>query len=163
MAKTLAKIQTNLWFDDQAEDAVCFYTSIFKNSKKGRISYYTDAGKEFHGKPAGSVMSIEFTLEDQNYTALNGGPVFKLNEAVSIIVNCENQTEADYYWEKLSEGSDENTHRCGWLVDKYGLSWQIIPVEFYELTQDPVNGKKVMQAMFGMKKLDIAKLRQACN
>jgi predicted 3-demethylubiquinone-9 3-methyltransferase (glyoxalase superfamily) len=163
MDAKIAKIQSYLWFDDQAEDAVRFYTAIFKNSGVGKVSRYLDSGQDIHGKPAGSVMAVDFHLEGQEFVALNGGPVYKLNEAISIVVNCETQEELDYYWEKLSAGGDDEAQRCGWLKDKFGLSWQIIPLEFYEMIQDKDTEKsrRVMDAMFKMKKLDLIKLREA--
>ncbi len=140
-----------------------FYTSIFKNSKIGNITRYGEAGYEIHGKPAGTVLTIEFELNGQAFTALNGGPMFKFNEAISFQVNCESQEEVDYYWEKLSEGSDEKAQQCGWLKDKYGLSWQVVPIVLVEmlLDKDPKKSERVMNALFQMKKLDIAKLKQA--
>src|SRR5262245_21480115 len=121
------KIAPCLWFDDQAEEAANFYTSIFKNSKIINISRYGKEGFEIHGRPAGSVMTVAFELDGQKFTALNGGPVFKFNEAVSFQVSCQSQEEVDYFWGKLSEGGDKNAQQCGWLKDKYGVSWQIVP------------------------------------
>ncbi len=159
----MQKITPCLWFDGNAEEAVNFYTSIFKNSKIGNITRYGEAGYEIHGKPAGTVLTIEFELNGQAFTALNGGPMFKFNEAISFQVNCESQEEVDYYWEKLSEGSDEKAQQCGWLKDKYGLSWQVVPIVLVEmlLDKDPKKSERVMNALFQMKKLDIAKLKQA--
>ena len=122
---TTQKITSNLWFDNQAEEAVDFYTSVFKKSKKIKTAYYGKAGKEIHGMPEGSVMTVEFEIEGQRYVALNGGPHFKFNEAVSFIVNCESQDEIDYYWEKLSAGGDKNAQQCGWLKDRFGLWWRV--------------------------------------
>jgi predicted 3-demethylubiquinone-9 3-methyltransferase (glyoxalase superfamily) len=163
MNEKIIKIQTYLWFNDQAEEAVRFYTSIFKNSSIRNTTYYLNSGQDIHGRAGGSVMSVEFCLEGQEFAALNGGQVYKLNEAVSIVVNCENQEELDYYWEKLSTDGDEESQHCGWLKDKYGLSWQIIPFEFYRMIQDAdtTKAKRVMDAMFTMKKMDIEKLRKA--
>jgi predicted 3-demethylubiquinone-9 3-methyltransferase (glyoxalase superfamily) len=154
-----------LWFDNQGEEAAKFYTAIFKNSKIKTISRYGEAGKEFHGKPVGSVMTVVFELNGQEFTALNGGPLFKLNEAVSFQVMCESQAEVDYYWEKLSQGGDEQAQACGWLKDKFGVSWQIIPIEFLELISGPDARKteRVMTAMFQMKKLDINVLKRAAE
>jgi predicted 3-demethylubiquinone-9 3-methyltransferase (glyoxalase superfamily) len=154
-----------LWFDTQAEDAARFYTSIFKNSRIGKISRYGKEGFEIHGKPEGAVMVVEFELNGQKYTALNGGPHFKFNEAVSFQVYCDTQEELDYYWEKLSEGGDEKAQQCGWLKDKYGLSWQVVPAELDELLGDHKSEKsqRAFKAMLNMKKLDIAKIRQAYN
>ena len=162
---SMQKITPCLWFDSNAEEAVNFYTSIFKNSKIGNISRYGEAGYEIHGKPAGTVLTMEFELNGQAFTALNGGPMFKFNEAISFQVNCESQEEVDYYWEKLSEGGDENAQVCGWLKDKYGLSWQIVPTVLGEMLQDKDAGKsgRVMEALLKMKKLDIEKLKEAYN
>ncbi|MGH7792166.1 MAG: VOC family protein [Thermodesulfobacteriota bacterium] len=159
------KITPCLWFDSNAEEAVNFYTSIFKNSKIGNISRYGEAGYEIHGKPAGTVLTMEFELNGQAFTALNGGPMFKFNEAISFQVSCESQEEVDYYWEKLSEGGDENAQVCGWLKDKYGLSWQIVPTVLGEMLQDKDAEKsgRVMEALLKMKKLDIEKLKEAYN
>ena len=151
-----------LWFDDNAEEAVTFYTSVFQNSKIGKTSRYTEAGKEFHGKPAGSVMTMEFELNGQEYTALNGGPMFKFTEAVSFQVHCDTQEEIDHYWEKLGAGGDPNAQACGWLKDKFGLSWQIVPSILGRLAQgDPKKSGAMMQALMKMKKLDIKTLQQA--
>jgi predicted 3-demethylubiquinone-9 3-methyltransferase (glyoxalase superfamily) len=157
------KITPCLWFDDQAEEAVGFYTTIFKNSKVVAVSRYGEAGKEIHGRPAGSVMTVAFELEGQAFTALNGGPVFKFNEAVSFQVDCQTQAEVDHYWKKLSEGGDPSAQQCGWLKDRYGLSWQIVPRVLIEMLMDPDAGKsqRVMTAMLRMKKIDIEELRRA--
>lgn len=162
---TMQKITSNLWFDQQAEEAVKFYTSVFKNSVIGRIARYGKEGHAVHGMPEGTVMTVEFWLADQAFVALNGGPHFKFNEAVSFIVNCETQDEVDFYWEKLSEGGDEKAQMCGWLKDKFGLSWQIIPAILPELitNPDPEKAGRVMNAMLQMKKIDIATLEQAFN
>jgi len=159
----LSRITPCLWFDDQAEEAVQFYTAIFKNSKIGNISRYGEAGREFHGKAPGTVMTVAFELDGQAFTALNGGPVFKFNEAISLQVNCETQQEVDDYWEKLSAGGDEQAQVCGWLKDKYGLSWQIVPSVLPELLKDPdaKRSQRAMEAMLQMKKLDIDKLKRA--
>jgi predicted 3-demethylubiquinone-9 3-methyltransferase (glyoxalase superfamily) len=152
-----------LWFDSQAEEAVTFYTSVFKNSKIKHVSRYSEVGQELHGKPPGSVMAVAFEINGQEFTALNGGPMFKLSEAVSFQVMCESQDEVDYYWEKLSAGGDDNAQACGWLKDRFGLSWQVIPIEFLELLQGPDAKKtqRAMTAMFQMKKLDLAALKKA--
>lgn len=162
MAQT-QRITSNLWFDNQAEEAAKFYTSIFKNSSIGRISRYTEAGKDIHKMPIGSVMTIEFVLDGQTFTGLNGGPVFKFNESISFIVNCETQEEVDYYWEKLNIGGDPNAQQCGWLKDKFGISWQIVPTKFINMLTDPDAEKatRVMNAMFPMKKLDLPALEKA--
>jgi predicted 3-demethylubiquinone-9 3-methyltransferase (glyoxalase superfamily) len=151
-----------LWFDSNAEEAVNFYISIFKNSKIGATSRYTEAGREFHGKPPGSVMSVEFEINGQKCTALNGGPMFKFTEAISFQVHCDTQEEIDYYWEKLGAGGDPNAQACGWLKDKFGLSWQIVPSILGELAHgEPKKSGSVMQALMKMKKLDIKTLQQA--
>jgi predicted 3-demethylubiquinone-9 3-methyltransferase (glyoxalase superfamily) len=162
---TMQKITPNLWFDDQAEEAAKFYTSIFKNSSIGKITRYGKEGKEIHGRPEGSVMVIEFELEGQKFTALNGGPVFKFNEAISFIINCDSQQEVDHYWDKLTEGGDKKSQMCGWLKDKFGVSWQVIPVEMGKMLSDPDAGKsqRVMKAMLQMKKIDLQELRKAYN
>jgi predicted 3-demethylubiquinone-9 3-methyltransferase (glyoxalase superfamily) len=154
-----------LWFDTQAEEAARFYTSIFKNSKIGKISRYGKEGFEIHGRPEGTVMTVEFELNGLKFTALNGGPHFKFNEAVSFMIYCDTQEELDYYWEKLSEGGDEKAQQCGWLKDKYGLSWQVGTAELDELMSDPRSEKsqRAFKAMLGMKKLDIEKIKQAYN
>jgi predicted 3-demethylubiquinone-9 3-methyltransferase (glyoxalase superfamily) len=159
----MPKITPCLWFDDNAEEAVNFYTSVFKNSKIKTISRYGEAGHEIHGKSAGSVMTVAFDLEGQAFTALNGGPVFKFNEAISLQVNCEAQQEVDYYWEKLSEGGDEKAQQCGWLKDKYGVSWQIIPTVLGAMLQDkdPKKSERVMSALLQMRKIDIRTLEKA--
>lgn len=160
---TMQKITSNLWFDKQAEEAVKFYTSVFKNSKIGRIARYGNEGQDIHGMPEGSVMTIQFWLEGQEFVALNGGPIFKFNEAISFIVNCNTQEEIDNYWEKLSSGGDKKAQVCGWLKDKFGLSWQIVPVALPEMLSDPDTEKsqRVMKVMLQMKKLDIATLEDA--
>lgn len=160
---TMKKITSNLWFENQAEEAAIFYTSIFKNSRIGRIARYGKEGEEIHRQKPGSVMTIEFELEGQQFLGLNGGPVFKFNEAISFIVNCETQEEIDYYWEKLSEDGDPKARQCGWLKDKYGLSWQIVPTVLAGLISDsdPVRSGRVMNAVLAMEKLDIAKLEKA--
>jgi predicted 3-demethylubiquinone-9 3-methyltransferase (glyoxalase superfamily) len=151
------KITPFLWFDDQAEEAMNHYVSIFKNSKVGRITRYGDAGPA----PKGSVMTASFELEGQPFTALNGGPQFKFTEAVSFVVDCETQAEVDELWEKLSAGGQEG--QCGWLKDKFGLSWQIVPKALIELMSDPdpEKSRRVTEAMMQMTRIDIARLRQA--
>jgi predicted 3-demethylubiquinone-9 3-methyltransferase (glyoxalase superfamily) len=157
------RITPCLWFDDQALPAAEFYTAIFKNSKIGKISRYGEAGREVHGKPAGSVMTVAFELDGQAFTALNGGPVFRFSEAISLQIDCESQKEVDYYWDKLSEGGDDKAQQCGWLKDRYGLSWQVVPRALIELMSDPDPEKsgRVMEAMLRMKKIDIAGLERA--
>ena len=159
----MQKITPFLWFDDQAEEAVKFYTSIFKNSGIGKIARYDKAGEKASGQRAGSVMTVEFQLEGQEFLALNGGPHFKFTEAVSFVVSCKTQAEVDRFWKKLSAGGQEV--QCGWLKDKYGLSWQIVPTVLSELLSDKDAAKahRVMQAMLKMVKLDIKKLKQAAR
>jgi predicted 3-demethylubiquinone-9 3-methyltransferase (glyoxalase superfamily) len=151
------KIVTYLWFDRQAEEAAKHYTSIFKNSKVGSVTRYGDAGPG----PKGTAMVVNFQLEGQEFIALNGGPQFKFTEAISLLVNCDTQKEVDDLWKKLSAGGQEG--QCGWLKDKFGLSWQIIPSALFELIrdQDPEKSKRVMEAMLQMKKIDIAGLKRA--
>ena len=153
----MQKITPFLWFDGQAEEAMNFYISIFKNSKAGTVTRYGEAGPG----PKGSVLTASFELEGLEFTALNGGPHFKFNEAISFHVSCESQEEVDYFWSKLSEGGQ--TNRCGWLKDRYGVSWQIVPSVLPKLLQDKNAGKSnsVMQAMLQMDKLDIKRLKQA--
>jgi predicted 3-demethylubiquinone-9 3-methyltransferase (glyoxalase superfamily) len=160
---TMQKITSNLWFDTQAEEAANYYVSIFRNARIGKISRYGKEGFEIHGMPAGSVLTVEFTLEGQSFLALNGGPHFKFNEAISFIVNCDTQEEIDYYWDKLSAGGDKNAQQCGWLKDKFGLSWQIAPRVVSDMLTDPDSNRSeaVMRAVLGMKKIDIKKLEEA--
>ena len=152
-----------LWFDDQAEEAAKFYTAIFNNSAIKKITYYGPAGFEFHNKPAGSVMTVEFELNGQAYTALNGGPTFRFNEAISFQVSCKTQGEVDYYWEKLSHGGDLQAQQCGWLKDQFGVSWQIVPEILSELLGNGTTeqSQRVMETLLRMKKLEIAKLESA--
>lgn len=159
----IQRITPCLWFDDQAEGAAKFYTSIFKNSRIGRTARYGEAGHEIHGRTAGTVMTVEFELDGQTFTALNGGPIFKFNEAVSFEINCKSQDEVDYYWQRLSEGGDEKAQQCGWLKDKFGVSWQVVPTELAGMINDPdyAKSQRVMTALLQMKKLDIAALRRA--
>ena len=160
---TMRKISTNLWFDKEAEQAVAFYTSVFKDSRVNRTLRYGKEGQEIHRMPEGAVMIIEFQLAGSDFVALNGGPIFKFNESVSFIINCEDQNEVDYYWEKLSEGGDKKAQQCGWLKDKFGLSWQVVPTVLTEMMEDK-NGEKAqraMRAMLQMKKLDIQALQKA--
>jgi len=151
-----------LWFEDQAEDAAKFYTSIFKNSKVGKITRYGESAEKAAGRPAGSVMTVEFEIAGQKFTALNGGPVFKFNESISFVVNCETQEDVDYFWEKLtSDGGQES--QCGWLRDKFGVSWQVVPTVLIEMLhdKDPERSERVMKAMLQMQKIDIKKLNDA--
>lgn len=155
----MQKINPFLWFDDQAEDAATFYVSLFKKSNILSVARYGDAGPG----PKGSAMTVTFELAGQKFVALNGGPLFKFTEAISLLINCETQEEVDDLWEKLSAGGAES--QCGWLKDKYGLSWQVIPTALGEMLQDkdPKKSQRVMQAMLQMRKIDIAKLKQAYN
>ena len=159
------KITPCLWFDNQAEDAANFYTAIFPNSRIVHISRYGEAGQEVHGQQPGTVMVVAFELEGQEFTALNGGPLFQFNEAISFQISCENQQEVDHYWEKLSEGGDPTAQQCGWLKDKYGVSWQVIPKVLLELlnSSDQEKAGKAMNAMMQMKKFDIQQLEHAYN
>jgi predicted 3-demethylubiquinone-9 3-methyltransferase (glyoxalase superfamily) len=159
----IQKITPCLWFDDQAEEAAKFYTGIFKNSRIVHITRYGEAGREIHGKAPGTVLTVVFELDGYAFTALNGGPMFKFNEAISFQVNCQTQEEVDYYWHKLSDGGDEQAQQCGWLKDKYGVSWQVVPTALIEMLSDPDYNKsqRAMAAMLQMKKLDIERLRRA--
>lgn len=161
MASLKQKISPCLWFDTQAEDAAKFYTSVFKNSAIKQISRYGNAGREVHGKEPGSVMVVEFEIEGQTFTALNGGPQFKFDEAVSFQVMCDTQAEIDYFWSKLSQDGQES--QCGWLKDKYGLSWQVVPAELPQLLTDASGARldRVIGAVMRMKKLDIETLKHA--
>jgi predicted 3-demethylubiquinone-9 3-methyltransferase (glyoxalase superfamily) len=160
-AKITQKITPFLWFDDKAEEAAKFYTSIFKNSKIGNITRYDEEAAGPTGRPAGSVMTVDFQLAGKEFVALNGGPMFKFTEAISFVVNCENQEEVDYFWSKLSAGGEES--RCGWLKDKFGLSWQVVPTVLIEMLtdKDTPKAKRVMHAMLQMDKIDIAVLKKA--
>jgi predicted 3-demethylubiquinone-9 3-methyltransferase (glyoxalase superfamily) len=159
----IQKITPCLWFDAQAEEAATFYTAIFKNSRIVSMTRYGEAGHEVHGRPAGTVMTVAFELDGHAFTALNGGPLFKFNEAISFQVSCKTQEELDYYWEKLSEGGDAKAQQCGWLKDKYGVSWQVIPTMLLEMINDSdaEKSQRVMKAMLQMKKIDMEKLRRA--
>ena len=162
---TTQKISPFLWFANEAEEAARFYVGIFKNSRIKAITRYGTAGFETHHRPAGSVMTVAFELDGQSFTALNGGPAFKFNEAISFVVTCTTQDEIDYFWEKLSAGGDPKAQQCGWLKDRYGLSWQIVPAmmdELFKEEQSP-GAQRAMEAMLRMKKLDIAALRRAYN
>ena len=148
---------TCLWFDTQAEEAAAYYTGIFKDARLGTVHRYTSAGP----RPEGEVMLVEFELNGQKFSGLNGGPQFTFNEAVSIVVTCADQAEVDYYWDRLSDGGQENV--CGWLTDRYGLSWQIVPAVFFDMIADPDSARaaRVTQAMLGMTKFDVAALERA--
>ncbi len=159
----IQKIIPFMWFDKQAVEAAKFYVSIFKNSKIGEVTRYGKEGYEFHKMEEGTVMTVDFDIEGQKLVALNGGPMFKFNEAISFQVLCETQEEVDYYWEKLSEGGDEKAQQCGWLKDKYGVSWQIVPTILSKMIKDKDTNKsqKVIKAMLQMHKLDIKTLYEA--
>jgi predicted 3-demethylubiquinone-9 3-methyltransferase (glyoxalase superfamily) len=158
----MQKITPFLWFDNQAEEAAKFYTSVFKNSKIGRILRYDEASAKAAGGAVGSVLTVEFEIEGQKFTALNGGPQFKFNESVSFVVNCETQEEVDYFWEKLTAGGGQESE-CGWLKDKFGLSWQITPTVLIDMLNDKDAEKagRVMKAMMEMQKIEINKLNAA--
>jgi predicted 3-demethylubiquinone-9 3-methyltransferase (glyoxalase superfamily) len=153
------RITPNLWFDTEAEEAAEFYISVFESSRIVNVTRYTDAGP----REAGTVMTVEFELDGQRFVGINGGPEFKFDEAVSLEVHCETQDEVDYYWERLSEGGEEG--QCGWLKDRYGLSWQVVPAGMAELfaDHDPERARRAMEAMLGMRKLDIAAMRRAAE
>ncbi len=157
----LQKIVPCLWFDTEAEGAAEFYVSVFENSRILRVLHYTEAGYEIHGKSAGTILTVEFEISGQRFTALNGGPHFKFSEAISLEINCETQQEIDYYWEKLSNGGEKGN--CGWLKDRYGLFWQVTPIILAEMLNDPDQNKcmRVTNAFLQMKKLDIRELEKA--
>lgn len=160
---SVQKITPCLWFDNQAEEAAKFYVSLFENSAMGAVTRYGKEGFEVHGRPEGSVLTVSFRLEGQEFTALNGGPHFKFSEAISFVVRCETQTEVDRYWDKLRDGGDQRAQQCGWLKDKYGVSWQIVPAALFEMMSgtDRIKSERVMRAVLQMKKLDVAALRRA--
>lgn len=157
------RIQPCLWFDSQAEEAAQYYVGIFKNSRINQITRYGKAGYEIHGRPEGSVLTVEFELDGQKFTALNGGPHFKFTEAISFEIYCETQDEIDYYWEKLTPGGDPKAQQCGWLKDKFGLSWQVVPTELTAMIADETSeaSQRTFEAMLQMKKLDIEELKRA--
>ena len=163
MALMTNKIVPCLWYDSEAEEAAKLYVSVFNNSRILSVSRYGKEGFDIHGRPAGSVMTAEFELEGRKFVALNGGPHFKFSEAISFQVSCETQEETDHYWTKLGAGGDPSAQQCGWLKDRYGVSWQIVPTALVEMLGDPDAGKsqRVMTAMLRMKKIDIAELRRA--
>jgi predicted 3-demethylubiquinone-9 3-methyltransferase (glyoxalase superfamily) len=160
---SLHPITPCLWFDNQAEEAAEFYVSLFPNSKVIRITRYGEAGKEIHGREAGTVMTVEFELNGQPFTGLNGGPLFRFNEAISFQVLCETQEETDHYWERLSEGGAPQAQQCGWLKDRFGVSWQVAPRRLLELVDDPGSeaSQRAMTAMLQMKRIDLAALEAA--
>ena len=155
----MPRITPNLWFDSEAEEAAKFYCSVFPNSEITNVSYYGDAGP----RPAGTVLTVSFVLDGQEFTAINGGPQFKFDEAVSFLINCADQDEVDYYWTKLAEGGEEA--QCGWLKDRYGLSWQVFPAEMEKLLTDPDAGRaeRAMRAMLGMQKIDLPAVKAAAD
>jgi predicted 3-demethylubiquinone-9 3-methyltransferase (glyoxalase superfamily) len=155
----MPRITPNLWFDTESEEAAEFYVSVFPNSEVRNVSYYNEAGP----RPAGTVLTVEFVLDGQDFTAINGGPQFPFTEAISLLINCADQDEVDYYWAKLSEGGEEG--QCGWLKDRYGVSWQVVPRGMEEMLgdPDPARAQRAMQAMLGMKKLDLAALKAAAD
>ncbi len=155
----MPRITPNLWFDTQGLEAAEFYVSVFPHSEITNISYYGEAGPG----PAGTVLTVDFVLDGQEYTAINGGPLFTFDEAVSLLINCADQDEIDYYWDKLTDGGEESM--CGWLKDRFGLSWQVVPADFNDLQNDPDPGRatRAMRAVLGMKKLDIAAIRAAAD
>lgn len=159
----MQKISPCLWFDDNAEDAVNFYVSVFKDSNIGNVTRYGKEGYDIHKKKEGSVMTIDFEIEGQKFLALNGGPIFKFNEAISFQIYCDTQEEIDYYWDKLTEDGDKNAQVCGWLKDKFGVSWQVVPVALIKMLEDKDSRKteRVMKAMLQMRKLDIDALTKA--
>ncbi len=155
----MQRITPNLWFDTEAEEAADFYTSIFENSRIVNVTHYTEGAP----RPAGMVMTVDFELDGQRFTGINGGPDFKFDEAVSLLINCETQDEVDYYWEKLTDGGEESV--CGWLKDRFGVSWQVVPAGMEELfaDSDSTRAERAMRAMLEMRKLDLAKLRAAAD
>lgn len=152
-----------LWFDDQAEEAAEFYVSVFPNSKIGKILRYGEAGRDQHRKAPGTAMTVAFELDGRRFTALNGGPQFGFTPAMSFVVHCKTQAEIDHYWDKLSMGGRSEEQQCGWLVDRYGLSWQIVPDRLIELLSDPVTSEQAMHSLLTMKKIDIAALEAVCH
>lgn len=162
---TVQKITPNLWFDRQAGEAAEFYTSVFENSRILKKTYYGKEGFEIHHMPEGTIMTVEFELEGQRFVGLNGGPVFQFNESISFIINCDDQQEVDHYWDKLTAGGDPRAQQCGWLKDKFGVSWQVVPKVLPALLQNKDSKKsgRVMQTMLQMKKIDISKLEEAAE
>jgi predicted 3-demethylubiquinone-9 3-methyltransferase (glyoxalase superfamily) len=158
----LQRITPCLWFDDQAEPAAHFYVSVFPNSRISAVAHYGEAGFEIHHRPAGSVLTVTFELDGQSLMALNGGPVFKFTEAISLMVSCDTQDEIDHYWNRLGDGGDPSAQQCGWLKDRYGLSWQVAPSIMAQLMTGPT-ADRVMEALLKMKKPDIAALQAAAR
>jgi len=163
MTRPTHRFTTCLWFDGQGEEAARFYTGIFKNGRIGPVALCSKEAAQASGRPEGSVLTVAFELDGQSFLALNGGPVFKFNEAISIVVNCETQEEVDHYWNHLSKGGDAKAQLCGWLKDRFGVSWQIVPTLLPELMSepDPEKGRKAMAAVLKMKKIDVEALRRA--
>lgn len=159
------RITPFFWFDEQAEQAVALYTSVFPDSRITRTTRYSQESARAAGRKEGSVMTIGFQLDGQEFAAINGGPHFKINEGISLVVHCETQAEVDHYWERLGEGGDPQAQRCGWLKDSFGVTWQVVPAALMELLADPDPGRarRTAEAMLGMKKLDIAALRRAAG
>jgi len=156
----MQKITPFLWFNNNAEEAVNFYTSIFKESKLGNMTRYDKAGAQVSGMAEGTVMTVSFQLNGQDFTAINGGPHFKFTEAISFVINCKDQEEIDHYWNKLTEGADPRSQQCGWLKDKYGLSWQVVPAELPQLLKKT---PKVMEEVLKMKKIDVNRLKEVAG
>lgn len=163
MSAIKQRITPFLWFNDNAEEAVDYYVGIFKNSKVGKVTRYTKESAQASGRPERSVMTIAFNLDGQEFTAINGGPEFKFTEAISLVVHCKDQKEIDHYWNKLSQGGPAEAQMCGWLKDRFGLSWQIVPEKLADLISDPDTAGSVMAAVLKMKKLDLATLERAAE
>jgi len=161
----MPKITPFLWFEDNAEEAVNYYTSIFRNSGITATTRYDEEGAAVSGRPKGSVMTVAFRLDGNDFVALNGGPEFRFSEAISFVVQCDSQEEIDYYWGKLTAGGDEKAQQCGWLKDRYGVSWQVVPAILGELLNipDPERSRSVMKALIGMKKIDMDAIKQAAG
>lgn len=161
----IRRITPCLWFDHEAEEAAAYYVDIFPNSRIRRSMRYDEASAAASGQPVGSVLTVTFELDGQAFIALNGGPLFKFNESVSFMVNCADQSEVDYYWDRLTQGGDEAAQQCGWLKDRFGVSWQVVPIEMESLLMhpDPETASKVMEAMLQMKKLDLPALKRAAG
>lgn len=160
-ARIRQKITPFLWFDDNAEEAVRFYASVFRDSAVGTVTRFSTEAAQASGMPEGSVMTIAFSLEGQEFVAINGGPHFKFTEAVSFVISCATQAEIDHYWNQLAAGGDPAAQQCGWLKDRYGLSWQVVPEVLPELLRDPARATRVMKAVLSMKKIDLATLTGA--
>ncbi|TBR39774.1 MULTISPECIES: VOC family protein [Dyella] len=161
MSSRFQRITPFLWFDHQAEEAATFYVSVFPNSRVVKETRYTAESAQASGRPEGSIMTIDIELDGQRLTAINGGPIFKFTEALSLVIHCQSQAEVDHYWHELTRGADERAQQCGWLKDRYGVSWQVVPDRLIELLTDPSKAKPVTEAMMQMKKIDIAALEKA--